>query len=39
MAFYGSLMAQCIPVGIYTTNNQETCEYIVKHSEAQIVLA
>jgi long-chain-fatty-acid--CoA ligase ACSBG len=21
-AFYGSLMARCIPVGIYTTNNK-----------------
>ena len=31
-AFYGSLMARCIPVGIYTTNNKETCDFIVKHS-------
>jgi len=32
-------MARCIPVGIYTTNNKETCDYIAKHSEAKIVLA
>lgn len=24
-AFYGCLFARCIPIGIYTTNNTETC--------------
>jgi long-chain-fatty-acid--CoA ligase ACSBG len=38
-AFYGSLMARCVPVGIYTTNNQQTCEFIVEHSCAKVVLA
>ena len=38
-AFFGSLFARCLPIGIYTTNNAQTCDYIAKHSEARIVLA
>jgi long-chain-fatty-acid--CoA ligase ACSBG len=38
-AFYGSLLARCIPIGVYTTNNLQTCEYIATHSEAKMVLA
>lgn len=39
IAYFGSIFARCIPVGIYTTNSQPTCEYIANHSEARIVLA
>lgn len=39
IAFYGSLFARCLPIGIYTTNNKQTCEYIAKHSEARIIIA
>ena len=38
-AFYGSLFARCLPVGIYTTNSQQVCEYIAEHSEAKMILA
>lgn len=34
----GSIFARCIPVGIYTTNSQSTCEYIVNHSGAKVVV-
>lgn len=39
IAFFGSLFARCVPVGIYTTSNAATCEYIATHSDARMVLA
>ena len=39
IAFHGSTFARCIPVGIYTTNNKEICQYIAKHSETKVVVA
>jgi long-chain-fatty-acid--CoA ligase ACSBG len=33
IAFYGSIFASYLPVGMYTTNNSETCEYIANHCE------
>ena len=39
IAFYGSIFARNIPVGIYSTNSQASCEYIAEHSEAAIVVA
>lgn len=38
-AFFGSLFARCLPVGIYSTNNVEACEYVATHSEAKIILS
>ena len=38
-AFYGSLFARCLPVGIYTTNSQQACQYIAEHSEAKLIFA
>lgn len=35
----GSIMARCLPVGTYTTNSVQICEYIAEHSSAQIILA
>jgi long-chain-fatty-acid--CoA ligase ACSBG len=32
IAYFGSVFAQCIPVGIYNTNSANVCEFIVKHS-------
>lgn len=28
IAFFGSLFARCLPVGIYTTNSESSCIYI-----------
>lgn len=33
IAFYGSMFARCVPVGIYTTNSKEVCEFIATQSE------
>ena len=38
-SFNGATFARCIPVGIYSTNNQEICEYIAKDSGTKIVIA
>ena len=39
ISFLGSLFCRCLPTGIYTTNNQNTCEYIAKNSECKIVIS
>ena len=39
IAFYGSMFAKCVPVGIYTTNSKEICSYIVEQSECKLVVA
>ena len=36
--FYGSIFARYIPVGMYTTNGSETCEYIANHCEGEMVV-
>ena len=38
IGFAGALLASCIPVGVYATNNSEACEYIAAHSEAELIL-
>lgn len=38
VAFSGSMFGNYVPVGIYTTNGPDACEYIANHSECQIVL-
>jgi long-chain-fatty-acid--CoA ligase ACSBG len=39
IAFFGSLFARCLPVGVYTTNNTASCHYIAEHSECAVVIA
>jgi long-chain-fatty-acid--CoA ligase ACSBG len=39
IAFFGSLFARCLPVGVYTTNNAASCHYIAEHSECVLVVA
>lgn len=39
ISFFGAVFARCIPAGIYQTNSQETCKYIIRHSESTIVVA
>lgn len=34
IAFFGSIFANNIPSGVYTTNNSEACFYQANHSEA-----
>lgn len=38
IAHLGTIMAGCIPVGIYTTNNEEMCIYIARNCEAKILV-
>lgn len=38
ISFSGSILANCIPVGVYTTNGPEACHYIAEHSEAELVV-
>ena len=39
ISFYGAIMANILPVGIYTTNTPDACYYITNHSEAEILIA
>lgn len=39
IAYFGSMFARCIPVGIYTTNSKEICSYIAEQSECKVVVA
>lgn len=39
ITFFGTLFARCLPTGIYTTNSNEVCEYIVENSECKIVVS
>lgn len=39
ISFYGAIMANILPVGIYTTNTPEACYYITNHSEAEVLIA
>jgi len=38
IAHIGSIMANCIPVGIYTTNNDEMCSYILDNCKATVLV-
>lgn len=35
----GAVFARCIPVGVYSTNNQDVCEFIAKNSGTKMVIA
>ena len=37
-SFAGSILANCIPVGVYITSNTEACLYVAQHSEAQVII-
>jgi len=39
ISFYGAIMANILPVGIYTSNTAESCFYITDHSEAEVLIA
>ena len=32
-AFHGSILGGYLPIGIYTTNGPDACEYIANHSD------
>lgn len=38
VAFSGAIFGHYLPIGIYTTNAPEACEYIANHSECEIVI-
>ena len=39
IAFMGAIFANNIPSGVYTTNSPESCLYVAKHSDAEIIVA
>ena len=38
-AFMGSIIANCVAVGVYTTNQTDACFYVANHSECQVLFA
>lgn len=38
IAFFGTMFANCIPTGVYTTNTVEACLYQAEHSEAEVIV-
>lgn len=38
VAFSGSILGNYLPIGIYTTNGPDACEYIANHSECEVVV-
>lgn len=38
IAFTGTILANLIPAGVYTTNSPEACLYVAENSEAQIIV-
>ncbi|CAG9317762.1 unnamed protein product [Blepharisma stoltei] len=38
ISFAGSLIANLVPIGVYTTNGPEACFYIANHSEAELLI-
>jgi len=38
ISFYGSIFGYYLPVGIYTTNGPDACEYVAKHSDSEVVV-
>ena len=39
ITFYGSIMSNVMPVGIYTTNTAESCLYVSEHSNCELLVA
>jgi len=38
-AFYGTIMADNVAVGVYTTNTTSACQYVAEHSSAELIVA
>lgn len=38
ISFYGSIFGYYLPVGIYTTNGPEACQYVTSHSDCEVVV-
>lgn len=38
IAFTGSILANTVPSGVYTTNGTDACLYIAQHSEAEVII-
>lgn len=38
-SFYGSILADNISVGVYTTNTPGACQYVAEHSCAEVIIA
>jgi len=38
LANMGSILAGCVPSGVYATNNAEACAYVANHSNAKVVV-
>jgi long-chain-fatty-acid--CoA ligase ACSBG len=38
ISFVGASFADCVPVGVYTTNGVDACRYVADHSEAELVV-
>lgn len=37
-AFHGTIMADCISVGVYTTNSPSACQYVAENSSAELIV-
>lgn len=37
-SFYGAIFGHFLPIGLYTTNSAETCEYIANHCAGEIAI-
>ena len=38
IAFMGSVLGFFMPVGVYTTNRADACQYVAEHSDAEVVV-
>jgi len=38
IAFYGSIFGNYLPVGVYTTNGPDACQYVSEHSDAEVII-
>jgi len=38
IAFIGASLADCVPVGVYTTSGPEAVQHIANHSEAELII-
>ncbi|KRX10345.1 hypothetical protein PPERSA_03652 [Pseudocohnilembus persalinus] len=38
VAFMGSIFGQYMPVGVYTTNGPEACQYVAENSDAEVIV-
>lgn len=38
IGFAGSMLGNCVPIGVYTTSDPEACFYIADHSEAVVIV-